>query len=151
MGYFLVGLGAFLADVFSKDWARKNLVLGEEVPVVKGKLHWIRVENKGAANGLLADNPRLLWLLTITSALNALCIYIRAINRHKDNGAYKFSLACVAGGALGNMWERLTRGRVTDFICVYPKKNAPAFNPADVFIFLGALVLLVKEFTRGRD
>jgi signal peptidase II len=52
------------------------------------------------------------------------------------------SLALILGGALGNLWDRLVRGQVTDFLDVYAGSHHwPPFNIADSAIVVGALLL----------
>ena len=57
------------------------------------------------------------------------------------------------GGALGNLWDRLTIGHVVDFILVHYRDNRfPAFNAADSAITVGAIALIVDAFfTRRRE
>jgi signal peptidase II len=49
------------------------------------------------------------------------------------------------GGALGNLWDRLARGRVVDFLLVYVKQYQwPVFNLADSAIVVGAGLLIIE-------
>jgi signal peptidase II len=60
------------------------------------------------------------------------------------------ALALVVGGALGNLWDRLTLGYVIDFIQVYYENHYfPAFNVADSAISIGAVMLLIDAFFFG--
>lgn len=57
------------------------------------------------------------------------------------------SLALILGGALGNLWDRLTLGYVVDFISVhYGPYYFPAFNLADSAITAGAACMLLDSF-----
>ena len=52
----------------------------------------------------------------------------------------------IAGGAIGNVIDRVVHGKVVDFIDVHYKEyHWPAFNMADSFIFLGVLLFLYNE------
>ena len=54
-------------------------------------------------------------------------------------------LALILGGALGNLWDRLTQGRVTDFLLFYiGQYQWPAFNVADSAIVIGACLLVFE-------
>jgi len=57
------------------------------------------------------------------------------------------ALSLVLGGALGNLWDRITLGHVVDFLDFHVGGyHWPAFNVADSAIFLGAMFLIVESF-----
>jgi signal peptidase II len=59
----------------------------------------------------------------------------------------KFTLALVMAGALGNLFDRVTKGYVVDFLDFYiGSYHWPAFNIADSAIFVGAALLIVDSF-----
>ena len=59
------------------------------------------------------------------------------------------SLACVAGGGVGNMLDRLLRGSVTDFLCT-TFMDFPVFNVADILVTLGVIATLVLVARQDR-
>ncbi len=62
------------------------------------------------------------------------------------------SLSLILGGALGNLWDRLTLGYVVDFISVhYGGRYFPAFNIADSAISVGAVCMLLESFLQKND
>ena len=64
--------------------------------------------------------------------------------RLKSNSLLQTGLALVLGGALGNAWDRLTRGMVTDFLqFFFGTYEFPSFNLADSAITIGAALLLI--------
>ncbi len=65
----------------------------------------------------------------------------------------RFGLALILGGAIGNLYDRIVRGAVTDFIEVYHGAwSFPAFNVADSAITVGAILLLIDLLrTRRKD
>ena len=69
----------------------------------------------------------------------------------KNAGGLMFtSLALVFGGAFGNLWDRVFRGSVTDFLQVLiGSYEFPAFNVADSAITIGATILLL-DLVRSR-
>ena len=76
-------------------------------------------------------------------------------SRNEFNSA-TLALSLILGGALGNLWDRLTDGKVTDFLDFYVGiHHWPPFNVADSAIVVGALLLLMrmlrKEKQVGRD
>jgi len=67
------------------------------------------------------------------------------------HGLLACGLALIVGGALGNMIDRLTLGRVVDFIHVHwGHAYFPAFNIADSAITIGALLLLLDAWNESR-
>jgi signal peptidase II len=70
----------------------------------------------------------------------------------KNAGGLMFiSLALVFGGAFGNLWDRVLRGSVTDFLQVFiGSYEFPAFNVADSAITIGATLLLL-DLVRNRE
>jgi signal peptidase II len=57
----------------------------------------------------------------------------------------------ILGGALGNLWDRVSIGRVTDFLLFhYAGWSWPAFNVADSAITVGAALLILDSFRAGR-
>ncbi len=119
---------------------------------------WVRIihtENPGAAFGVLADgNPVLRGFILIGISALVLLFVVSAL--FKRNGSFapaltRIGLGLVLGGAAGNLFDRVTRGTVTDFIEVFHGAwSFPAFNVADSAISVGA-VLLVYDLLRARN
>lgn len=148
MDFVMLALRVFLLDQGTKRLA-EGLEPGGEVVVVKNALSFTNVQNRGAAMGLLQDNPKT--LMAFTAAAAAWCAWVVA-GLARDGSltdGEKAALACLAGGALGNLTDRLRRGRVTDFIQVKlgPWKKAPVFNLADMFILFGAASFVRRQWT----
>jgi signal peptidase II len=66
----------------------------------------------------------------------------------KNNHAHMVTgigLSLIMGGALGNLWDRVARGRVVDFLLFYVKRYQwPVFNLADSAIVVGAGLLVIE-------
>lgn len=93
----------------------------------------------GMFNELFAARPELLALLTLGVVA---AILVWALRAH--SAAERGGLSLIAGGALGNILDRWRQGAVTDFLDFHWQGwHWPAFNGADVFISLGALMLIV--------
>jgi signal peptidase II len=76
--------------------------------------------------------------------------------RNRGKPLFNLALACILGGALGNVIDRVLWGKVTDFLDFYITLNGqqwhwPAFNLADSAIFIGAMLLIVDELRRARQ
>lgn len=143
----LCGL-VLLADQASKAAIRDHLVLGERVDVL-GPLELTFVHNKGVAFGL-AGGAGIGLVLTTALAL-AVVAYLFA--RNPTRPGMWVAVGLLAGGALGNLADRVRADAVTDFIHV---GSWPAFNLADVAISAGVLLLVLlyvrdAEAERHRD
>lgn len=130
--------GALAALVLGADQAAKaavesHLVLGEQVEVL-GPLELTLSHNRGVAFGLAGGAG--LGLIAVTLAALGLIVYLFA----RDPGRRGMWLATglVAGGALGNLVDRVLAGEVTDYIAV---GSWPPFNLADVAITCGVALL----------
>ncbi|MBA2484144.1 MAG: signal peptidase II, partial [Nitrosomonas sp.] len=63
------------------------------------------------------------------------------------NKLFCLALSLILGGALGNLWDRITLGHVVDFLDFYiGSYHWPAFNIADSAIFIGAALLIIDSF-----
>lgn len=110
-------------------------------------LDLIYVRNKGLIFGILSgyNNEILINLITILSFLIAffLIVYLFWIKEH--GRYYSICLCFIIGGAIGNIWDRIVRGYVVDFIDFYISNyHWPTFNIADSFITIGIILLIIE-------
>jgi signal peptidase II len=132
--------GALCALVLGADQAAKaaieaHLVPGEYVEVL-GPLELTLSHNNGVAFGLAGGAGVKLILLTAL----ALGVIAYLFSRNPKRPWMWVAVGLIAGGALGNVVDRLRQDAVTDFIAV---GSWPPFNLADVAITLGVLLLIV--------
>lgn len=124
----------FVADRLTKIWAQGNLAHRDSIPVLPF-FHLTYVENTGAAFGMLKDK---VWLLVIVSlALLGVLLYLRRVWPGSNLWTH-YGLVLVAGGALGNLYDRIRFGYVIDF---FDFLVWPVFNVADSCITVGACCL----------
>lgn len=123
-----------LADQFSKRIVDDSVSPGDSSPVFFG-IDIVHVANKGVAFGALAGGHTVV-LVVIAVAVAALLVYFVS---HADRPLIWLPTGLLVGGALGNIFDRLRDGAVTDFIKL---PWWPAFNIADVAITAGVLALL---------
>ncbi|HAH06065.1 MAG TPA: signal peptidase II [Elusimicrobia bacterium] len=130
----LIVLLVFAADRATKAWALAWLRPRESVKVLPF-FHLSYVENTGAAWGMLQHNNAL--LIGVTVALLAALLHLKR-RWPKENLWAHYGMVLVAGGALGNLYDRLTLGCVVDFLdfLVWP-----VFNVADSCITVGAVLM----------
>jgi signal peptidase II len=137
-----------IGDRVSKLFIQQRMNGFDTVPVIPGWLQIIHTENPGAAFGMLAEgNPFVRSAVLIgVSALVLIFVASALLGRSGSFSAplARFGLALILGGAIGNLYDRVTRGTVTDFIEVFHGSwSFPAFNVADSAITVGAIFLLL--------
>ena len=152
--YFAVAALVIGADRLSKVLIRRHVELNYgNVPVVPHFFSLTHVENTGAAFSLLADwPPAVREPLLVSFSVIALAVVCYLL----WNSARRFTwtglaLALILGGALGNLYERVLYGRVTDFLhCYIGAYSWPDFNLADSAIVIGTTLLLMELVIGGK-
>ena len=122
-----------LADQASKAAIEHNLVPGEDVDVL-GPLGLTLSHNKGVAFGLAGGGGAGLIVLTVA----ALALILVLFAREPTRPGMWIAVGLLAGGAFGNLADRVRADAVTDFVDIGPW---PPFNLADVSITAGVAVL----------
>jgi signal peptidase II len=98
-------------------------------------VHLVHVRNRGVAFGVFEDNT-LAVILVIAAAMTALLFYFTT---HLRRPWVWLPTGMLAGGAVGNLLDRVREGYVTDFVKL---PSWPAFNVADMAITFGVLALV---------
>jgi signal peptidase II len=149
----LIAVLVILADRLTKTWVAHHIMEGDAITVIPRVFRITHVLNPGAAFSLFTDSPnpalthRLLVGFSILAAVVILVILLRIGRRFS---ATAIALALILGGTLGNLWDRLRYGMVTDFLEVHiVHYHWPDFNVADSCIVIGG-ILLVLDSLRPR-
>jgi signal peptidase II len=139
-----------LADQFTKIWIIGTYQLGDSLPL-SSFFNLVRVHNSGAAFSFLAQaGGWQRWFFTGLGSVAAL-LMIWMLTQHAGQRLFGFAIACVLGGAAGNVIDRVLYGYVVDFLDFhYAGIHFPAFNVADSAITLGAACLILDEVLRVR-
>jgi signal peptidase II len=147
-----LSLAVIIADRIVKLWMIHHFAPLERVHLLK-VLDIILTYNTGAAFSFLADASgwqRWLFVLLALGVSAALIVWMRRLDA-RVHGLLACGLALIVGGALGNMVDRITTGRVVDFIHVHWGAHYfPAFNIADSAITIGAALLLLDAWHESR-
>jgi len=136
----LVCLAVLVLDQVAKALVEDELSIGEQVDVL-GPLGLTLAHNSGVAFGLASGGEALL----IVFAIAALAVVGGLMARDPLRPGMWLAAGLVAGGALGNLVDRLRVGHVTDYVEV---GSWPPFNIADVAITAGVVIFawtLVRE------
>lgn len=135
------------AGVVALDRITKNAIMsclnyGASVKVAGDFFRLTYVQNPGGAFGTrLGGN-----IFYIVAASIALFVLILWMIKHQHSAVGITGLALMLGGALGNLWDRFTIGRVIDFIDVgVGTTRWPTFNIADSAITIGICLLIIQE------
>ncbi len=132
-------------DQITKYIIMTQVKLYDTITVIPGFFNITHVRNKGAAFGLLSDLPDM-WrsVFFITLTIIAVSVLIALIVKTSERlPVYSFSL--IAGGALGNLVDRIRYGEVVDFVQWYVKSYYwPSFNVADSAITVGVVLLAIE-------
>ena len=138
-----------IIDQLTKMWVSSSL--GSDVlRVIPGLFNFRYIENRGMAFGLFQNGTL---ILSITSAIFA-AVMIFIIYRYKKKTTRPFNifLALIAGGAIGNLIDRVFAGFVVDFI-EFAFVDFAVFNFADICVTIGGIMLIVYLcfFKKGRN
>ena len=138
-----IALLAALADRLTKLLAAK-LPAGRRA-LIPGVLNLRPVGNRGMAFSMLSGQSL---LLTVVTALLIAGLVAWLIARPDAPGLTRAGLWLIAGGGLGNLYDRLTTGEVSDFIELAFVRFA-VFNVADVCICAGAALVVASSLSRS--
>lgn len=131
-----------VADLVSKQYVVPFLMgqPGHTYKLIPGFIHLTYSENTGAGFGFLSGNTTLLIIVTFVVVIGLIIFLIFA---QKQNEWLRASLLLIAGGGIGNLVDRVGLGYVRDFIDYAFLKNFAICNVADVFVTVGAVMLIV--------
>jgi signal peptidase II len=137
-----------IADQFTKVLILGYYRLGDST-YVTSFFNVVRAHNTGAAFSFLASaSGWQRWFFTGIGIAATLFI-LWMLKSHAGQKLFSFALACILGGALGNVIDRLLHGYVVDFLDFhYGGWHFPAFNVADSAITVGAACLILDELLR---
>jgi signal peptidase II len=137
-------------DQSSKAWAR-TLPLGVRQSVVDGYWDWEHAQNPGAAFSSFIGGDVARVVLSIIAAIAVIAIGIAAWRTRPEQRLQRAAYAVIAGGALGNLVDRLRLGTVTDFVRWRVHDHLwPIFNVADAALLVGVAMLFLASWREKR-
>lgn len=165
LGFAIVVLVVVAFDQGSKAWARTlptspadcgvaalaaHRCAGVPQPVVDGFWDWELAENPGAAFSSFTGEAAAQIVLALIAAAAVVAIGIVALRTGSEQRLRRIAYGLVAGGALGNLIDRVRDGAVTDFVRWHVHGHRwPIFNVADAALLVG-VVLLVTDRKSSR-
>jgi signal peptidase II len=135
-------------DLYTKHHIQSALAYGEHVAVTSF-FDLVLFHNQGAAFSFLAGAGGWQRLFFSGFAIVASGVIFYLLRKNPEQKRFCFALSLILGGALGNLYDRLTLGHVVDFLFFhYQNYYWPAFNVADSAIFCGVVLLLWDELKK---
>ena len=139
-----------IIDQLSKLYVVANFKLHDPIAILPS-LNISLAYNQGAAFGMLGtENGWQRWFFIVVAAIvSAIIIVWQARLTVKDRWE-SLALACILGGALGNLIDRIAYGHVVDFIDFYIGSwHWYTFNIADIAICVGAFILGIQTLRKN--
>jgi signal peptidase II len=150
----IIAASVVLLDQVSKWLVAQRIALYDGVDVVPGFFRLTHVQNQGAAFGLFSNSTSQ-WKVAVLIMFSVAALAVVSALLWKNGNAMNataIALSLVFGGALGNLWDRVSSGRVIDFLDIYyGSHHWPAFNVADSAIVIGAVLLLSEIFLAPQE
>ena len=137
-------------DLYSKHLIQQHFVFGD-LHSVTSFFDLVRYHNEGSAFGFLNDaGGWQKWFFNgISIVASVVIIYL--LKKHANEKLFCAGLALVLGGAIGNLYDRVTLGYVVDFLNFHLNNHYwPAFNVADSAICVGVGLLLLDSFKASK-
>jgi signal peptidase II len=141
----LIVVCVVVADRATKWLIVRSLPLNSSgIQVIPRLFRITHVENRGVAFGLFAESPAA-WKTSLMVVLSLLAVAVITYLLWKSErtlNSTTVGLSLILGGAAGNLWDRIMRGQVVDFLHFYIGEHVwPDFNVADSAIVVGAILL----------
>jgi len=137
--FFFTAVAVIVIDQITKAVIMSRLYPNDLIEVVPGLFNIVYYRNTGAAFGIFrgVSAIKTLFLITVTGAA---LIFIAFMIRRCEDLFTTLTLSLIAGGAVGNLIDRLVSGSVLDFLDFYAGSyHWPAFNVADSAITTGVV------------
>ena len=137
-------------DLYSKHLIQQHFMFGDLYSVTSF-FDLVRYHNEGSAFGFLNDaGGWQKWFFNgISIVASVVIIYL--LKKHSNEKLFCAGLALVLGGAIGNLYDRITLGYVVDFLNFHLNNLYwPAFNVADSAICVGVGLLLLDSFKASK-
>jgi signal peptidase II len=144
-------------DRLTKYWIETKLDSWDTIVVIPGVFNIIHAQNRGAAFGVMNQSEGPLRTFLLVGVSFAVMVFVAVQLWRIPKGSWPpgnvapVALAVVLGGAAGNLYDRILRGSVTDFLQFFIGSfEWPSFNVADSAITIGAGLLMFSLWTTSR-
>ncbi len=147
----MIGSISIILDQITKYWARSALMSADGRPtpivVVEGYWDFVLAYNFGSAFSMFENLPYGRFWLSLVAAI-AIAAIVRMVHKADDSQTgFVVALALMAGGAIGNLIDRIAFGKVTDFVLwKYGDFRWPVFNIADIALSVAVGLFVVVAY-----
>jgi len=135
-----------ILDRFTKILILHYVRETESLPVIAGYFHITRVNNTGAAFGIMKHSQGVLIGISVFFILGITAWFVK--NRHRPLSPVSYGWALVLAGAVSNAYDRVRYGYVIDFLDF---RVWPVFNGADISICTGIFLISLSFFLKERS
>lgn len=146
----LIAALVFVLDRATKVLIERNVSIWDTLQVIPGFFNIVHSKNRGAAFGMFSEGNSELRTFLLIGVSIAVLIFVAVLLLQPSRAGFSGSrttmigLSLVLGGAIGNIYDRIVSGMVTDFLEFYVGQwHFAAFNVADSAITVGAGLLLL--------
>lgn len=141
-----------ILDLATKQWIIDSMALFQSTQILPF-FNLTYVRNYGAAFSFLHDaSGWQRWFFTAIAIVVSIVIVMWMKASGRDEKRLPIAFSFILGGALGNLYDRLTYGYVVDFLDFYINQwHWPAFNVADSAIFIGASLMVIDMLVAPRN
>ena len=146
----LIAALVFVLDRATKVLIERNVSIWDTLQVIPGFFNIVHSKNRGAAFGMFSEGNSELRTFLLIGVSIAVLIFVAVLLLQPSRAGFSGSrttmigLSLVLGGAVGNIYDRIVSGMVTDFLEFYVGQwHFAAFNVADSAITVGAGLLLL--------
>jgi len=146
---YTIAAVVFALDRLTKRIIENSMSVFDTHTVIPGFFDIVHARNRGAAFSMFADSTSpLRSFVLIGLSLAALALVAGMLrNASRLDRFTVIGLSLILGGAVGNVFDRIMSGAVTDFLDFYiGELHWPAFNVADSAIVIGSGLLLISLF-----
>ena len=136
-------------DQISKNIVRQRINYNEQIGLINNYLTLTKIENTGAflSVGQSLPAPIKILLLTILPLIVLGLAFIYLLTKKNLSNLTIIGICFICGGGVGNIYDRLIYGSVTDFLHIdFVIFQTGIFNMADVSIMTGTLLVLFESY-----
>jgi len=151
---YAAAAGIFALDRASKWIVERYVSFTDDFRVIPGLFDIVRSQNRGVAFGIGNDSAGT-WFTLLLPAVSLVAVILVTAALWRAQRMEKLTLwglACILGGAAGNVFDRLMSGQVTDFLELYVGQyHWPTFNVADSALVVGSGLFLIDALRAKRQ
>jgi signal peptidase II len=151
---YAAAAAVFALDRFTKWLVEQRVSFADTFPVIPGFFEIVHSQNRGVAFGIFNDSTSQWHTMALVLLSVAAVVVVGTVlwNAARMDRLSMWGLALILGGASGNVFDRLLRGQVTDFLEFYiGPYHWPTFNVADSAIVIGCGLFLLDSMRSKRQ